>query len=404
MLGLIGDMQLGNSNFSFQPGMYYTAKGRKFSKNYDTSNMQGDSIYTVYQNTSLKLDYIEIPLNFAYHFYFKKDHRNAFFLSAGPYFAFMYSSSMSNQSLTVQNGSLYTYDNETDDLPIGKAVNSYKTFDIGVNGRAGFEFGNVVLCAYGSRGLTNFYNAPYQGTFHHQVFGASLGIWLFNSKPSSPIVKSKPKPRDSDHDGVPDDIDLCPHTPGLAKYHGCPIPDTDGDGIDDEHDSCKTVPGLARYHGCPIPDTDGDGINDEEDKCPTIPGVKENNGCPIINKEVREKLKYVSHNILFATASDQLTPGSFIALDELADTLKNHVELKLEINGYTDTVGTPERNILLSQKRSESVKAYLVTKGIPAERIIAIGHGQENPIADNTTESGKAANRRVELKLISSQK
>ncbi len=436
-LGILADMPLGKG-FYFQPGIDYSMKGRKFNRNYDTLNMVQDSIYPVYQNNVLKLAYIEIPLNLTYKIFLSSSHKSSFFISAGPYFAFMYTSKMDNQSLTVENDTVFGYDNSSDDLPIGKAVNKYKTFDFGINGRAGFELGNVILSAYASRGLSSFYTASYTSTFHHQIFGASLGIWLAKTQPSTSAKPIKAKLKDTDKDGIPDNIDLCPTVPGFAKYngcpvpdtdkdgiddehdscktvagiaryHGCPIPDTDGDGVDDEHDSCKTVAGIARYHGCPvpdtdgdgvddehdscktvkgfakykgcpIPDTDGDGINDEEDKCPTIPGVKENNGCPEIKKEIKQKVNFVSHNILFATASDKLTDDSYLGLDDLVAILNKHAELKLSIEGYTDTVGTPERNIVLSQKRADAVKNYLVSKGIAENRISSVGHGQDSPI------------------------
>ncbi|MBS1974128.1 MAG: thrombospondin type 3 repeat-containing protein, partial [Bacteroidetes bacterium] len=166
----------------------------------------------------------------------------------------MYSSQMVNQSLSVLNDSLFKYNNGTDDLPIGNGANKYKTTDIGINARAGFEFGNVILSAYGSRGLTNFFSPQdYQGTYHHQLIGASLGIWLAKTAATAARKPVKVAPVDTDKDGVPDNVDLCPTVPGFAKYNGCPIPDTDGDGINDEEDSCKTVAGTAKYHGCPIP-------------------------------------------------------------------------------------------------------------------------------------------------------
>lgn len=84
------------------------------------------------------------------------------------------------------------------------------------------------------------------------------------------------KPIDTDGDGIPDDEDDCPNTPGLAEFNGCP--DTDGDGIPDHLDLCPDVAGPASTQGCP--DTDGDGIPDHLDDCPTIPGPAENNGCP----------------------------------------------------------------------------------------------------------------------------
>jgi len=438
-VGFLLDIPLGNSNFYFQPGADYSSKGRQYNRNYDTSNlvMTPNTSYPVFQNYVLKLSYIEIPLNIAYKIPFSASRKSSFFISAGPYFAFIYSASKSSQSVSTalkNDSTTLIYATNSQDLLIGNAVNKYKTMDIGVNAKAGFEFGNVVLSCYGSRGLTNFYTSAYGGTFHHQIFGASLGIWIAKTqtKTSAPRPPAKIKIKDSDKDGIPDDKDLCPNVkglaryngcpipdtdgdgiddehdscktvPGVAKYHGCPVPDTDGDGIDDEHDSCKTVPGIAKYHGCPVPDTDGDGIDDEHDSCKTVPGVKENNGCPAIKKEIKEKVNYVAHNILFATASDRLTTESYLGLDDLAAILKKNPELKISIEGYTDTTGTPERNIILSQKRADAVKSYLVFKGIGASRVIAIGHGQEQPIADNSTEEGRSANRRVELKLTSNQ-
>ncbi|MFX8999750.1 thrombospondin type 3 repeat-containing protein, partial [Acinetobacter baumannii] len=66
-----------------------------------------------------------------------------------------------------------------------------------------------------------------------------------------PVVVEPPKPKDTDGDGITDDVDKCPTVPGVTKYGGCPVPDTDGDGINDENDKCPTVPGLAKYGGCP---------------------------------------------------------------------------------------------------------------------------------------------------------
>ncbi|HXB94492.1 MAG TPA: OmpA family protein, partial [Puia sp.] len=190
---------------------------------------------------------------------------------------------------------------------------------------------------------------------------------------------------------------------GVARYNGCPVPDTDHDGVDDEHDSCRTVPGFARYNGCPIPDRDGDGLNDEVDQCPDSAGPASNHGCPlpapVIKKETTEQVNYIAHNILFNSSSDQLRDGSFKALDQLAQLLTAHPELDLSIEGYTDNSGNPANNLVLSRKRAAMVKRYLTGKGIVETRLSSAGFGQEHPIADNHTAAGKAANRRVELKL-----
>ena len=204
---------------------------------------------------------------------------------------------------------------------------------------------------------------------------------------------------DSDQDGIPDNLDKCPIVPGFAKYQGCPIPDTDGDGINDEEDQCVTVPGVVRYRGCPIPDTDKDGVNDEEDSCIVLPGPREFHGCPEIKKEIKEAVDLAARNIFFKTGSYELLNSSFPALDTVARILREHPELKLQIEGHTDNVGTFESNKKLSENRAQSILNYLTKKGIDLSKLSAVGFGEEKPISDNQTAKGRALNRRVELKL-----
>jgi outer membrane protein OmpA-like peptidoglycan-associated protein len=422
-LGLILELPIGHSGFFFQPALTYITKGRKYYKTNDSiTSLVTD---TVYNKQTLNLNYIEIPLNLTYKVPLGLNRKNSFFLSAGPYVSFIYSgSNVRQESLTV---STHKYSSDSEPVTVGKGADTYKTFDFGVNGRAGFELGNVMLSAYFSQGLNSFYNAAYSGTFHHQVIGASLGIWLSSSKTPPP----PPKKKDTDKDGVTDDQDQCPLVPGKAAWHGCPVPDTDHDGIDDEHDSCRNLAGVARYNGCPIPDSDhdgvndeedkcphqagvgryngcpipdrdGDGINDEEDKCPDSAGIAANQGCPVvkeIKKEATEQINYIAHNILFTSASDQLTDSSYIALTQLADLLLTHPEWHLAIEGYTDNSGVPAKNLVLSQNRADAVKNFLISKGIARARLTATGFGQQKPLADNRTLKGRAANRRVELRL-----
>ena len=204
---------------------------------------------------------------------------------------------------------------------------------------------------------------------------------------------------DRDGDGIPDKDDACPDVPGLAKYKGCPIPDTDKDGINDEEDKCPTVPGVARYQGCPIPDTDGDGVNDEEDKCPNEPGPASNFGCPVIKEEIIEKVNTAAKNIFFASGSSKLLAKSYSSLNNVVQVLKDNPTYKVDIEGHTDITGTHEKNMVLSDDRAASVKAYLVSKGVDESRISSKGYGPDKPIADNKTAAGKAKNRRVEMKL-----
>lgn len=204
---------------------------------------------------------------------------------------------------------------------------------------------------------------------------------------------------DRDGDGIADGDDKCPDVAGIAKYQGCPIPDTDGDGINDEEDKCPTVKGIARYQGCPIPDTDGDGVNDEEDKCPSVAGAVSNYGCPVIAKEVIEKVNFAARNIFFATGSYKLLDKSFKSLDNVVSLLKTDPSLMLDIDGHTDSQGSDESNQVLSENRAASVKNYLVSKGIDANRLKSTGYGETKPVADNSTAAGRAKNRRTEMSL-----
>jgi outer membrane protein OmpA-like peptidoglycan-associated protein len=91
----------------------------------------------------------------------------------------------------------------------------------------------------------------------------------------------------------------------------------------------------------------------------------------------------------------QLTAPAQQTLDEVASALATQPELNVEIQGYTDSIGTPAYNLNLSQRRAEAVKAYLVSKGVSASALTAKGYGKASPIASNSTAEGRAENRRV---------
>lgn len=105
-------------------------------------------------------------------------------------------------------------------------------------------------------------------------------------------------------------------------------------------------------------------------------------------------------NVEFETNSAQITRDSYPYLDDLADYLAFDTGLRIEISGHTDNVGNDDYNLTLSQKRANSIRTYLIGKGISGDRIVARGYGENQPIADNSTEEGRKRNRRIEVHVI----
>jgi len=108
----------------------------------------------------------------------------------------------------------------------------------------------------------------------------------------------------------------------------------------------------------------------------------------------------VLENVKFAANSAALTAGAKEDLDKVLKLCSDISTAQIELGGYTDNGGDPETNKKLSEKRVESCKAYLVSKGLDAARITTVGHGQSKPIATNNTPEGRAKNRRVEVKVV----
>lgn len=102
-------------------------------------------------------------------------------------------------------------------------------------------------------------------------------------------------------------------------------------------------------------------------------------------------------HIEFETGKSQLPSAGQAMVKEIATLLRNAPELQLSIEGHTDRVGQAADNLRLSQERAEAVMKAVVAQGIEAKRLKAVGHGQNEPVADNRTEEGRAKNRRVEL-------
>ncbi len=216
-------------------------------------------------------------------------------------------------------------------------------------------------------------------------------------------------PPDRDEDGIVDEKDACPDVKGAAhsdpKKHGCP-PDRDEDGIVDEKDACPDVKGVAhsdpKKHGCPS-DRDEDGIVDEKDACPDVKGVPDpdpkKNGCPLV--EVTQQQIVIHEQVQFDLDRAVIKRVSDTLLDSVAAAFKQHTEiLHVEVQGHTDSTGTPVYNRGLSQRRAEAVADALVKRGVAAGRVSPRGYGQDVPIGDNKTDEGRTQNRRVEFKIL----
>ncbi|MCS6984784.1 MAG: OmpA family protein [Leptospiraceae bacterium] len=106
-------------------------------------------------------------------------------------------------------------------------------------------------------------------------------------------------------------------------------------------------------------------------------------------------------NIFFGYNSAELSEESYLELDRLRSILETNPKMKIEIGGHTDNIGTDQFNLALSQRRAEAVRDYLIKKGIAPERIIAKGYGASRPVASNSTEAGRAKNRRVVFTILS---
>lgn len=144
-----------------------------------------------------------------------------------------------------------------------------------------------------------------------------------------------------------------------------------------------------------IQDDDKDGIVNQKDYCPETPEgeVVDFTGCALDKPLILQ-------GVNFHTDSDELTEESLIILNRVVKTLLENPQVAVEIGGHTDSRGSLEYNIDLSQRRAESVKNYFIQQGVETSRLQAKGYGPNVPIATNDTKEGRAKNRRVELKRL----
>jgi outer membrane protein OmpA-like peptidoglycan-associated protein len=235
--------------------------------------------------------------------------------------------------------------------------------------------------------------------------------------PAGAAVDATGCPADQDGDKILDGRDKCPNTPAgvIVDGDGCPL-DSDLDGVFDGPDKCPgTLPGTrVDPTGCPIAsDTDGDGVDDRADRCPNTPRGSRVDalGCTILFEEQKvvapapgmpapvtpARPTLILRGVNFQTGRSVLLPQSYVVLNDVAASLLANPEVRIEIAGYTDNTGGLPINMSLSQARAAAVRAYLASRGVRPDRMVARGFGPQNPIAPNATPQGRAQNRRVEL-------
>ena len=237
--------------------------------------------------------------------------------------------------------------------------------------------------------------------------------------PEGAVVDRDGCPVDSDGDGVPDHRDQCPNTPPGERVdqRGCPFEDSDGDGVPDHRDRCPGTPaGVAvNEDGCPL-DSDGDGVPDHLDECPqTPPGYAVlPSGCALVGDRrlarpgepadaegfaTERTQNFILKGVNFEFDSSRLTPEARSILNDVAETMMAYPDVKVDVEGHTDSIGPDAYNLALSERRANAVKRYLVQQGVPAERMTPVGYGETIPIDTNDTEEGRANNRRVESRV-----
>lgn len=242
------------------------------------------------------------------------------------------------------------------------------------------------------------------------------------------VTKSNPLMADTDSDGLKDGEEI-------NKYKTDPLKaDTDGDKLNDGDEvlKYKTNPlkadtdgeGLTdgdevmKYKTDPLKaDTDGDELSDyaevmthktdplkvDTDGGTIGDGVEVKRGTDPLDPSddiVKIGVPIVLEGITFATNKSDITPESEVVLAKALKTLQTYPEIFVEISGHTDNVGSNSSNQKLSQRRADSVRGWLLSKGILADRVTAVGYGEESPRVANDTADNKRLNRRIEFKRI----
>ena len=211
---------------------------------------------------------------------------------------------------------------------------------------------------------------------------------------------------DDDNDGVNNMSDKCPGTPAYAAVDekGC-AKDSDEDGVADYRDQCPGTPKgtVVDSHGCPkdkpvvntVKDDDVDGVVNADDLCPGTPrGTKvDDKGCPRVQKIVMQGVNFEFDS---ATLTGQ---AESVLLDQVR-VLEENPAQAISVTGHTDSYGPDGYNKDLSLDRARAVRDFLEKSGVDESIVTVSGAGELEPVADNSTLTGRSQNRRVELQII----
>ena len=264
----------------------------------------------------------------------------------------------------------------------------------------------------GHEGLEHSRNSESSRVYSHLgVTGEIQPVNIENGKqesgkkdiyPTGPSAESPGFPGDlidTDKDGVVDERDDCPDTDPRARrsvdIFGCPV-DSDFDGIADYLDACPNNPVGAHIDSLGRPfDSDLDGVPDGLDDCPrTLYGLSvDAHGCLDISILSRPMVL----NIDYRPGSYEVDQVNQEKIMQLARILNLVPTFKMDVIGYTDNIGNPQANQILSKKRAARVRDILVALDVAPERIKVFGRGESNFVASNQTAEGRAQNRRIEI-------
>jgi outer membrane protein OmpA-like peptidoglycan-associated protein len=326
--------------------------------------------------------------------------------------------------------------------------NFYNSGTLGIDAGAGYEASVIEPLQIGVFGRLYFVpdlgaeNVPAPPGEEDLVDESAASIYFIAGLSFSLALLGEPEALDTDGDGLSDERESNAHntdprnpdTDGDGLSDGVEVtsgrtearnPDTDGDGVpdgteDEDHNGSREpteTDGTNRdTDGGGVPDgwerdndknglvasdddSDGDRVLENVDQCQgTARGTEvDARGCAILRPTL------VLRGVNFATDSAEIQSSSFGVLDGVARILADNPDVRIEISGHTDNTGGRAHNVSLSQARAESVKNYMVSRGIDAARLDARGYGMARPSGTNDTEEGRAQNRRIEFTRLDQQ-